>query len=76
MAGWGWGMMLFGLPWMTLLIALPVYFVYWLVTRSQTDGHTADSALVILREQYARGEIDDEEFDRRRDRLTSDDGRY
>jgi len=73
---WGWGMLLFGLLWMALLIALPVYFVYWLVTRSQTDGHTEDSALAVLREQYARGEIDDEEFERRRARLMPDDDRY
>lgn len=73
---WGWGMVLVGLLWMALLIALPVYFVYWLVTRSQTDGRTEDSALAVLQERYARGEIDDEEFERRRTRLTADDGRY
>jgi putative membrane protein len=60
---------------MALLVALPIYLVYWLATRSQTDGRTADSALAVLQERYARGEIDDEEFDRRRDRLTPDDGR-
>jgi putative membrane protein len=73
--GWGWGMMLFGLLWMALLVALPIYLVYWLATRSQTDGRTADSALAVLQERYARGEIDDEEFDRRRARITPDDGR-
>ncbi|SFC74887.1 putative membrane protein [Halobiforma haloterrestris] len=72
---WGWGMMLGGLLWMALLVAIPVYFIYWLAIRSQTDGRSADSALAILQERYARGEIDDEEFDRRRVRLTSDDGR-
>jgi putative membrane protein len=79
MAGWGvwgWGMLLFGLLWMALLIGLPVFLVYWLVTRFQTDDHAEDSALAVLREQYARGEIDDEEFEHRRDRLTSDDGRH
>jgi putative membrane protein len=68
---WGWGMMLFGLLWMALIIGLPIYFVYWLVARSQTDGPSEDRALVALREQYARGEIDDEEFERRRGRLTA-----
>ena len=75
MAGWGvwgWMMMLFGLLWMALFIGLPVYSIYWLATRSQTDGHAEDSALAVLQERYARGKIDDEEFDRRRARLTTD----
>jgi len=74
-SGWGWGMMLFGLLWMALLVALPISLVYWLATRAQSDGSTEDGALAVLQERYARGEIDDEEFDRRRARLTSDDGR-
>ncbi|WP_435197482.1 SHOCT domain-containing protein [Natronomonas sp. EA1] len=69
-------MMLVGLLWMALLVALPIYFVYWLAIRSQSDGSTEDNALAVLQERYARGEIDDEEFDRRRARLTPDDGRY
>lgn len=67
---WGWGMMLFGLLWMALIFGLPIYLVYWLATRSGPDGPAEDSALSVLREQYARGEIDDEEYDHRRDRLT------
>ncbi|WP_280536304.1 SHOCT domain-containing protein [Halopenitus sp. POP-27] len=72
-SGWGWGMMLFGLLWMALLVALPISVVYWLTTRSQSDGPTEDSALAVLQARYARGDIDDEEFDRRRARLTPDD---
>ena len=78
MAGWGGlglGTMLLGLLWMALLVTLPVCVGYWLATRSRTDGHTADSALAVLQERYARGEIGDEEFDRRRARLTPDDRR-
>jgi len=74
MAGWGlwgWGMMLFGLFWMALLIGLPIYSAYWLTSRSQTEKQTEDNALVVLREQYARGEIDDEEYERRRTLLES-----
>jgi len=74
MAGWGvwgWGMMLLGVLWMALLIGLPIYLVYWLSTRSQTNGPAEDSALAVLREQYARGEIDDDEYERRRGRLTA-----
>lgn len=68
---WGWGMMLFGLLWMALLTGTPIYLVYWLTTRSPTEGQTEDGALTVLREQYARGEIDDEEYERRRGRLTA-----
>lgn len=71
MAGWGWGMMVFGLLWMGLLIGLPVYLVYWLATRTHSESQPEDSALAVLREQYARGEIDDEEYERRRDGLTA-----
>lgn len=63
-------MMLFGILWMAPFTGLPVYLVYWLTTR-QTDGQTKDSSLAVLREQYARGEIDDEESERRRERLTA-----
>nr|WP_254283065.1 SHOCT domain-containing protein [Halomicroarcula limicola] len=38
---------------------------------SQVERPTEDGALAALREQYARGEIDDEEFERRRARLAS-----
>ncbi|WP_096390561.1 SHOCT domain-containing protein [Halopenitus persicus] len=74
-SGWGWGMMLVGLLWMALLVALPVSIVYWLATRSRSNDSTETGALAVLQERYARGEIDDEEFDRRRERLTRDDDR-
>ncbi len=67
----GWGTMLLGLLWMALILGLPIYVAYRLVIPSQSTGHTEDSALTILREQYARGEIDDEEFEHRRSRLVS-----
>ncbi|QHS16836.1 SHOCT domain-containing protein [haloarchaeon 3A1-DGR] len=74
-SGWGWGMMLLGLLWMTLLVAVPLGLIYWLGSRSRSNGPAADSALAVLQARYARGEIDDEEFDRRRARLTRDDDR-
>ncbi|WP_197431367.1 SHOCT domain-containing protein [Halorubrum sp. CBA1125] len=75
-SGWGWGMMLFSLLGMALLVALSVDLVYWIATRFRTAGRAEDSALTVLQKRYARGEIDDEEFDHRRDRLTADDGRH
>ena len=68
---WGWGMMVVGLVWMAIIIGLPIYLVYLLAARSRTEESADNSALVVLREQYARGEIDDEEYDRRRGRLTA-----
>lgn len=56
-----------GLLWMGLLVALPAYLVYTVVTRDH-DGGT-DSARGVLRERYARGELSEEEFERRRARL-------
>jgi len=72
MMGWGgsnWGMY-GGLPmllWWGLVIAAIVLVVRWLITRGTPGGPPAqDSALAILRERYARGEIGKEEFDARR----------
>lgn len=43
--------------------------LYWALTRSSTESAATDSAMAVLRGRYARGEIDDEEFQRRRQRL-------
>lgn len=69
---WGWGMLFAGLLWTAVVVGGPLLLVYWLVTRSQSTGHPKDQALEVLREQYARGDIDDEEYERRRERLTSE----
>lgn len=72
MMGGGWGLLggamgLWGLLWMGLLIAVPLYLVSSLLDRSADD--TESRSLSILRERYARGELTDEEFERHRDRL-------
>lgn len=61
--GWGWGHMLgMGLFW-TLLLLAAVALVVWLV-RSGSRGPAPGrpGAEDVLRERYARGEIDDEEY--------------
>jgi len=58
---------LWGLLWMGLLVAVPLYVLYVLLGRD-SDG-TDGQSLSVLRERYARGELSDEEFDRRRERL-------
>ena len=57
---WGIGMMLFMLVFWALVVAGIVVAIRWLV--QQGRGSRSDAALEILRERYARGEIDREEF--------------
>lgn len=57
---WGVAMMLFMLVLWGLVIAGIVMAIRWLV--QQGRGGRADAALEVLRERYARGEIDREEF--------------
>lgn len=62
--GWGW----FGLAhllWWLLLIAGAIV----LVRALGADRRGRDSALDILRERYARGEIDQREYEERRKQL-------
>jgi putative membrane protein len=72
---WMWGaggivMMLMMLVVWGLVIAGLVFGIRWLVRlQGGDDGH--DRALEILRERYARGEIDKQEFEARRNDLTA-----
>ena len=72
MGGSGWGLFggamgLWGLLWMGLLIAVPISIVYVLLNR-ESDG-SEEQSLSVLRERYAREELSDDEFDRRREQL-------
>jgi putative membrane protein len=72
MGGGGWGLFgggmgLWGLLWMGLLIAVPLYLVSSLL--NSDAGEDDNRPLSVLRERYARGEISDDEFERRRKRL-------
>ena len=72
MMGGGWGLFggamgLWGLLWMGLLIAVPLYLVFALAGR---DGDRSDERpLSVLRDRYARDELSDDEFERRREQL-------
>ncbi len=61
---WGIGMMLMMLLFWGLVIAAIVLGVRWLV--GQPKVSQPDSALEILRQRYARGEINREEFEQKK----------
>jgi putative membrane protein len=63
---WGAGglVMLMMLVFWGLVIAGLVVGLRWLIGQGRTAGR--DEALEILRQRYARGEIDKQEFDARR----------
>lgn len=63
-SGWmGAGMWLF---WILLIVVIVVIVKAVSGSGTSTPTHHLDSPLEILKGRYARGEIDDEEFERRR----------
>ena len=83
MMGWGWGGGMGGtalsplwgvgmlLVWLLVLVGVG-YALYRGVSRIDTT-HTGDRALDELRLAYARGDLSDQEFEERRERLRSGD---
>ena len=73
MAGWGWGMMMFGLIFWVALIVLAAWLVRTWSERgpaqSSTASHAATSAQELLDQRLARGEIDVDEYQHRHDAL-------
>jgi putative membrane protein len=75
--GWGgWLMMSIGMVVMLVLLGILVWaLVRWVNSRSPLPGDRAPlmpsgpSALEILQQRYARGEIDDATYERMRERL-------
>ncbi len=75
MMGWGmWGFgWIFMLLFWGLVIAALIFLIKWLAGLRRSHPSSAkphDSALEILRQRYARGEIDKEEFDQKKKDLT------
>lgn len=57
---------------MAVWLLLPIGIAWWLLDQGRTrptSGDRAQSALGILEERYARGEIDAEEFRTKRDAI-------
>lgn len=65
MANMGWGQMIF---WAVVILALAGGVIIAAVTRSdmRQTQNPYDSGLQVLSELYAKGEIDDDEYRRRR----------
>lgn len=69
--GYGMGGALMMLVFWGLIIALIVFVVRWLTVNDRGSARRDDS-FAILRERFARGEIDEEEFERRKRALGHD----
>ena len=62
--GWGgWGMIIFPLLWILIIGGIVVFFVKeFLGKNSQSPHEKLESALEILKERYAKGEITKKQF--------------
>jgi len=69
----GWGGMIFGpfsmLVILGLFVVLIVLLVRWLSGDNASRTGSGDSALTLLKERFARGEIDKGEFEDRKNQL-------
>ncbi len=67
--GFGW---IFMVLWWALIIVGIVALVKWVATSSGGNGRSGgdSKALDILKQRYARGEIDEQEFQKRKRDLT------
>ncbi|VAW16516.1 hypothetical protein MNBD_ALPHA09-241 [hydrothermal vent metagenome] len=71
MTGW-WGMYLGPFTMLVALVisvALIVLLIRWMVGKSATNAEVRDNSLALLKERFAKGEIDAAEFEDRKKRL-------
>ena len=75
--GWGYGgsgmwigMILFWLFFLLILVGIGL-FIWWLVSaQTRPQRHIESSAMEILKERYAKGEISKEEFEEKKKDLS------
>ncbi len=72
--GWGWAAMIVGpimmIAVLATLVAVVVLIIRWLGGSQSFSQNPENSALDILRERFARGEIEKDEFEKKRDLLS------
>ncbi len=67
----GWGLGIFGWFFMIVMMVLPVLFVVWVIYEL-TGSHRGKekSAIEILDERYAKGEISKEEYESKKKEIS------
>ena len=68
LGGWGLAMMLGMMCFWALIIGACIFGLRWLLTHPKSSPQ--DHAMTILRERFARGEIDKDEFETRKQQLS------
>ncbi|TET53027.1 MAG: SHOCT domain-containing protein [Actinobacteria bacterium] len=64
--GGGFFMLLMGLFWLLLLIGVIILVVYFVNQSRRTPSRGEELALDILKQRYAKGEIDKKEFEEKK----------
>lgn len=69
--GYGFGGIFMVLWWVLVVVGIVVLVIWLTKATSGSVGAGRDKALDILKERYARGEIDEQEFEKKKRDLTA-----